>query len=160
MSETKNNTKILYPVDIYARSKGICKQVRIFARAFDAEILVAYATPAISKFKEWELPEGFPEKFCMAALESAKNKMAGYVAENFPGMKARGCILTGSPAEEIVRKAKDAACDMIIMARQCSMVNRILVGAVVTKVVRHAGTIPVITIGLNGPDYENHRIGS
>ncbi len=72
--------------------------------------------------------------------------MEAFVAENFTGVEARGQVLIGYAAEEILNRAHDEKADIIVMGTHGRKgIDRILFGSVAEKVVKNAD-MPVLTV--------------
>ena len=72
--------------------------------------------------------------------------MESFVAENFSGVEAKGQVLIGYAAEEILSRAKEEEVDLIVMGTHGRKgIDRILFGSVAEKVVKNAD-MPVLTV--------------
>jgi nucleotide-binding universal stress UspA family protein len=75
-----------------------------------------------------------------AQLAPAKRKLAA------AGIKCKATVLVGPVAESIVKRAKDARCDIIyIGTRGMSAIGKALVGSTATKVL-HISDTPVLLV--------------
>ena len=72
--------------------------------------------------------------------------MESFVAENFVGVEAKGQVLIGYAAEEILNRAREEKVDLIVMGTHGRKgIDRILFGSVAEKVVKNAD-MPVLTV--------------
>ena len=84
-------------------------------------------------------------------VSGAEKSMEAFVAENFAGVDAKGHVLIGYAAEEILSRAEEEKVDLIVMGTHGRKgIDRILFGSVAEKVVKNA-SMPVLTIR---PTYE------
>ncbi len=143
MQEVK---KILCAVDLSDHSKTIAKYTLYLAKSLGAEVLVVYTAPSLSQYVGFHVPPNTIENFVGEIVSGAEKSMDTFVSENFPGVTARGEILIGYAADEIVNKAEDENVDLIIMGTHGRTgLDRILFGSVAEKVVKNAKA-PVMTI--------------
>ena len=64
----------------------------------------------------------------------------------FKGVKAEGRVLVGYASDEILKKAREEECDMIVMGTHGRRgIDRLIFGSVAEKVVKNS-TVPVLTI--------------
>ena len=74
------------------------------------------------------------------------NLMAEFTATHFKGLSVRGLVLSGYPAEEILRAAEKHHADIIVMGTHGRTgIDRIIFGSVAEKVVT-AAPCPVLTV--------------
>ncbi len=138
--------KILCAVDLSDHSKSIAEYTITLAKATGAEVLVVYTAPSLSQYVGFHVPPNTIENFVGEIVSGAEKSMDTFVSENFPGIIAKGQILIGYAAEEIVNKADEEKADMIIMGTHGRKgLDRILFGSVAEKVVKNANQ-PVLTI--------------
>lgn len=98
----------------------------------------------------WPVPE-FPGGRAASERKAAENlremvdKVASETRENVPGITVTA--ITGDPAEELVRAARDA--DMLVVgSRGSGGFSRLVMGSVSNKVAHHAGC-PVVIVPAN-----------
>ena len=83
---------------------------------------------------------------CAGAVASAETTMDEFVTENFKGLPARGVVLAGYPAEEILKAAETEQADLIVMGTHGRTgIDRIIFGSVAEMVVKTAAC-PVLTV--------------
>lgn len=64
------------------------------------------------------------ENFVGEIVSGAEKSMDAFVAENFPGVEAKGQVLIGYAAEEILTRANDEGADLIVMGTPRSQGHR------------------------------------
>ncbi len=142
----KEIKKILCAVDLSDHSKSIAEYTITLAKLTNAEVIVVYTAPSLSQYVGFHVPPNTIENFVGEIVTGAEKSMDTFVAENFPGINAKGHVLIGYAADEIVSKATEENVDMIIMGTHGRKgLDRILFGSVAEKVVKNA-TQPVLTI--------------
>ncbi len=143
MQEVK---KILCAVDLSEHSKTIAQYTLYLARALGAEVLVVYTAPSLSQYVGFHVPPNTIENFVGEIVSGAEKSMDTFVSENFPDVTAKGEVLIGYAADEIVNKAEDENVDLIVMGTHGRKgLDRILFGSVAEQVVKNAKP-PVMTI--------------
>ncbi len=144
--------KILCAVDLSDHSKTLAEYTIMLAKLTHAEVTVVYTAPSLSQYVGFHVPPNTIENFVGEIVTGAEKSMDTFVSENFPGITAKGYVLIGYAAEEIVQKAKDEDVDLIIMGTHGRKgLDRILFGSVAESVVKNAAQ-PVLTIR---PDYSS-----
>ncbi|MBQ7457367.1 MAG: universal stress protein [Desulfovibrio sp.] len=145
----KEIKKILCAVDLSEHSKEVAEYAATLATQCNATVLVVYTAPSLSQYVGFHVPPNTIENFVGEIVSGAEQSMQSFVSENFPGIEAKGQVLIGYAAEEILNKANEEQVDMIIMGTHGRKgIDRILFGSVAEKVVKNA-TIPVLTIRPN-----------
>ncbi len=98
----------------------------------------------------WPIPE-FPggtaaaERHAAGELQEMVDKVASETRENVP--ETRVFAVTGDPAEELIRAARDA--DMLVVgSRGSGGFSRLMMGSVSNKVMHHAAC-PVVIVPAN-----------
>ena len=138
--------KILCAVDLSEHSKVVAQYATTLAKATGAEVVVVYTAPSLSQYVGFHVPPNTIENFVGEIVTGAEKSMETFVNENFPGINAKGQVLIGYAAEEIINRAEDEQANMIIMGTHGRKgIDRILFGSVAEKVVKNAKQ-PVLTI--------------
>ena len=139
-------TKILCAVDLSDHSNDVAEYAVLLAKAFGAEVTALYAAPSLSQYVGFHVPPSSIENFVGEIVAGAEKSMETFVAENFPGVKAVGKIISGYAAQEILAYAAANDMDIIVMGTHGRTgIDRILFGSVAEKVVK-AADIPVMTV--------------
>ncbi len=142
----KEIKKILCAVDLSEHSRCVAEYATTIAKATGAGVVVVYTAPSLSQYVGFHVPPNTIENFVGEIVTGAEKSMESFVAENFPGVDAKGQVLIGYAAEEILNRAEDENVDMIIMGTHGRKgIDRILFGSVAEKVVKNAKQ-PVLTI--------------
>ena len=138
--------KIICALDLSQHSALVADYAISLAKAFDAEIIAVYAAPALTQYVGFHVPPSSIENFVGEIITGAEKTMQEFVAENFSGVKAKGMVVNGYAAEEILTLAAEVKADIIIMGTHGRKgIDRILFGSVAEKVVK-SSPIPVMTI--------------
>ena len=94
----------------------------------------------------FHVPPNTIENFVGEIVTGAEKSMESFVAENFVGVEAKGQVLIGYAAEEILNRAREEKADLIVMGTHGRKgIDRILFGSVAEKVVKNAD-MPVLTV--------------
>ncbi len=142
----KEIKKILCAVDLSEHSKAVAEYATLLAKALGASVLVVYTAPSLSQYVGFHVPPNTIENFVGEIVTGAEKSMEAFVAENFPGVEARGQVLIGYAAEEILNRAHEEKVDIVVMGTHGRKgIDRILFGSVAEKVVKNAD-MPVLTI--------------
>ncbi len=142
----QNIKKILCAVDLSEHSKQVAHYATTLAKALGASIVVVYTAPSLSQYVGFHVPPNTIENFVGEIVTGAEKSMETFVAENFPGVQAKGQVLIGYAAEEILSRANEEEVGLIVMGTHGRTgLDRILFGSVAEKVVKSARQ-PVLTI--------------
>jgi nucleotide-binding universal stress UspA family protein len=143
---------ILCAVDLSDHSKTIAEYTKALARLTGAKITAIYAAPTLTQYTGFHVPPNTIDSFVGEIVSGAEQSMTDFVAENFADIDAKGVIVVGYAAEEILALAEKENADMIIMGTHGRRgLDRILFGSVAEKVVK-CSNCPVLTI--RPPDEE------
>ena len=138
--------KILCAVDFSEGSPRVAEYAATLATAVKAEILCLYIAPSLAEYVGFNVPQAALDTFIGDVVTSAETTMHDFVEAHFKGLPARGLVLAGYPAEEILKAAAEQHADMIIMGTHGRTgIDRIIFGSVAEKVVK-AADCPVLTI--------------
>jgi nucleotide-binding universal stress UspA family protein len=142
-------SRILAPIAFSARCQGAVQYAEALACHFHSELVLLHVVSPVQTY-------GFPDAMAVApelideVLVQSKAALDSFEAEGFKGIKVRRLVLQGDPGQEIVRYAKDAKCDLIVMPTHgYGPFRRFLLGSVTAKVL-HDAHCPVWT----GPHLE------
>lgn len=142
----KEIKKILCAVDLSEHSKQVAEYAATLAKTLNASVIVVYTAPSLSQYVGFHVPPNTIENFVGEIVTGAEQSMENFVNENFAGIEAKGQVLIGYAAEEILNRANDENADLIVMGTHGRKgIDRILFGSVAEKVVKNA-RIPVLTI--------------
>lgn len=129
-----NVKKIVFPTDFSTCSDAGLEQATALARDMKAKLLIVHVEEPPSAYGEGEMYYGAIEPD-----NSALIKMLHTVLPTDPSVPYEHRLLTGNPAEEIVRFADEARCSLIVMGTHGRTgFKRLLMGSVAEAVVRQA----------------------
>lgn len=142
----KSIKKILCAVDLSDHSKDVASYAVLLAKKMGAIVIVVYTAPSLSQYVGFHVPPNTIENFVGEIVTGAEKSMEAFVAEHFEGVEARGQVLIGYAAEEIINRAHAEKVDIIVMGTHGRKgIDRILFGSVAEKVVKNAD-MPVLTV--------------
>ena len=138
--------KIVCPLDLSDLSPRVAEYAVAMARAFGSEVLVVYVAPSVNQYAVLDVPPQSLEWFTEEISTNAVNHMGKVTTELFTGIKVETKILSGNPAEEIIKVARENNADLIVMGtRGRKGVDLLVFGTVADKVVKNS-KIPVLTV--------------
>lgn len=141
--------KIVCALDLSQHSALVAEYAVTMAKAFDAEVTVVYAAPALTQYVGFHVPPSSIENFVGEIVAGAEKTMQDFVAEHFKGVRATGKVVNGYAAEEILNLVESSNADLIIMGTHGRKgIDRILFGSVAEKIVK-SSPIPVMTVRPN-----------
>ncbi|MEA5090002.1 universal stress protein [Solidesulfovibrio sp.] len=137
---------ILCAVDFSESSAIVAEYAATVAQATGAGIVCVYVAPSLAEYVGFNVPQAALDTFVGDVVSSADTSMHDFLSEHFKGLSATGLVVTGYPAEEILKVAVDRKADMIVMGTHGRTgIDRIIFGSVAEKVVKTAAC-PVLTI--------------
>ncbi len=140
--------RILHPTDFSERSAHAFRLACALARDHGASVLVLHVKAPLVIYGEGlmaEPPPGYTEGL-RAQLKS--------VQAHDPRVVLEHKLVEGEPAEEILRVAREAGCDLIVLGTHGRTgLRRLLMGSVAEVVVRKA-ECPVLTVKTPFPAVE------
>jgi nucleotide-binding universal stress UspA family protein len=140
---------ILHPTDFSERSRSAFRLAHALARDHGARLLVVHVGMPVTAFAEGVLPLD-DESYTLALRE----KLEGIRAADPRVRLAYRLVLGADPAAEIVRVAREAPCDLIVMGTHGRTgLRRALLGSVAEQVLRRA-PCPVLTVKTPFPRVE------
>ena len=138
--------KILCAIDLSEQSESVAEYAVMLARLADASIVAVYAAPTLTQYTGFHVPPNTIDNFVGEIVSGAEKSMSEFVAQHFAGVDARGVVVVGYAAEEILAVAEKEQVDLIVMGtRGRKGIDLILFGSVAEKVVKNAAG-PVVTI--------------
>ncbi len=139
-------SKILCAVDLSDHSKIVADYAKSLATLTNASIVAIYAAPTLTQYTGFHVPPNTIDNFVGEIVSGAERSMTDFIAECFQGVEAKGSVIIGYAAEEILNLADEEQVDLIIMGTHGRKgIDRILFGSVAEKVVKNA-KCPVLTI--------------
>jgi nucleotide-binding universal stress UspA family protein len=146
-------SSILAPVAFSPRCQGALQYAETLACHFHSELTVIHVVPPpLAPFSAPEAGSYLSTiELTRERVAEAETEIAAYLEEPGPGFQLTREVLTGDPAHEIVRVARERAVDLIVMATHgYGPFRRFLLGSVTAKVL-HDAPCPVWT----GPHLEH-----
>lgn len=141
-----NMKRILCALDLSDHSKTVADYAKSFAKMTGASVTAIYAAPTLTQYTGFHVPPNTIDSFVGEIVSGAERSMVEFVTENFEGVDAKGIVVVGYAAEEILATAEREQSDLIIMGTHGRKgIDRILFGSVAEKVVKNS-TCPVLTI--------------
>ena len=138
--------KILCAIDLSEQSESVAEYAVMLARLADASIVAVYAAPTLTQYTGFHVPPNTIDNFVGEIVSGAEKSMSEFVAQHFAVVDARGVVVVGYAAEEILAVAEKEQVDLIVMGtRGRKGIDLILFGSVAEKVVKNAAC-PVVTI--------------
>ena len=138
--------KILCALDLSDMSPQVAEYAVMLAKLSGASILAVYAAPTLTQYTGFHVPPNTIDSFVGEIVTGAQQSMNEFLAENFVGVDAKGVVVVGYAAEEILSLAESEQVDLIVMGtRGRKGLDLILFGSVAEKVVKNA-VCPVLTI--------------
>ena len=133
--------KILYPTDFSTSSEAGLRVATALARDTGAKLLIVHVEEPPAAYGGGEMYYGLPEP----DVQSLKRMLADVVPTDSQ-VSYEHRLVTGDPATEIVRLAKEEDADLIVMSTHGRTgLRRMLMGSVAEAVVRRA-ECPVFTL--------------
>ncbi|EKO38044.1 MAG: universal stress protein UspA-like protein [Solidesulfovibrio magneticus str. Maddingley MBC34] len=137
---------IVCAVDFSEGSPRVAEYAATLAKATGASLVCVYIAPSLAEYVGFNVPQAALDSFVGDVVSSAGQTMDAFVAEHFAGLPAKGLVLAGYPAEEILAAAEEQHADLIVMGTHGRTgIDRIIFGSVAEKVVKSA-RCPVLTV--------------
>jgi nucleotide-binding universal stress UspA family protein len=138
--------KILAAVDFSEATPSVAAFACAMAARFEAKLLVLFVSPALKRYRVFEVSPEDIDFFANSILYDAEEKMRECLQTLFLDAPADGRVAQGYPPEEILKTAHNENADLIVMGTHGRQgVSRVMFGSVAEKVVK-ASPIPVVTI--------------
>jgi nucleotide-binding universal stress UspA family protein len=138
--------KILVAVDFSEVSPSVAEYAATLAQSLDAEVVCLYVAPSLSQYVGFHVPPSSIESFVKEIVSGADSSMEAFLGEHFQGVNAKGEVVTGYAAEEILKAIEEGDIDLLVMGTHGRKgIDRILFGSVAEKVVKSA-QCPVFTV--------------
>jgi universal stress protein A len=140
--------RILHPSDFSAASRPAFKKAIDLAKTDRAALDVVHVMAPIIAMPDvaYVSPRTY-DQWTAAATEAARKKMDGLLKQaRAAGVRAKSMIVTGAPADRIVRAARTRRADLIVMGTHGrSGLSRFLLGSVASRVIA-TSPCPVLTV--------------
>lgn len=137
--------KIVCALDLAELTPDVAEYASMVARTMNAELVVVYVAPSLTQYSAFEIQPKALESFVGEISEGASKTMREVMEEHFGGLKAESRVLSGHPADEIIKAAEQENADLIIMGTHGRRgVDLLIFGSVADNVVKNA-YMPVLT---------------
>jgi nucleotide-binding universal stress UspA family protein len=141
-----NLKRILCALDFSEHSKTVADYARDLAKLTGAHVIAVYAAPTLTQYTGFHVPPNTIDSFVGEIVSGAERSMTEFMAENFKDVEAKGLVVVGYAADEILALADKEEVDLIVMGTHGRKgIDRILFGSVAEMVVKSA-ICPVLTI--------------
>ncbi|MFW5490219.1 MAG: universal stress protein [Desulfovibrio sp.] len=138
--------KILVAVDFSEVSPKVAEYASTLASSLGAEIVCLYVAPSLSQYVGFHVPPSSIESFVKEIVSGADSSMEKFLEEHFADTTAKGEVVTGYAAEEILKAIEKDKVDLLVMGTHGRKgIDRMLFGSVAEKVVKSA-KCPVFTV--------------
>jgi nucleotide-binding universal stress UspA family protein len=137
--------KILFPVDLSEASKKIVPYVREAMEKFDAEVHLLYVAHVTQYYSSLDMPAAYIGDIESEIRGGAEKKLQTFKETFFKDLPVHVKIISGRPGPEIVRYAKSAELDWIIMGHSSTGIERAVFGSVAGYAVKYSH-VPVLII--------------
>ena len=139
--------RILHSTDFSPASAPAFRRAVMLAKACRAPlVLVHVMTPPSPFIGEGTPPRTYADLLLIARRSAAKRLAALLTRARRNGIRAQTLFVEGLPADEILRAARRARADLVVMGTHGrSGVSRLFMGSVAERVVRES-RLPVLTV--------------
>ena len=139
--------KILYPLELSHISHKVAPWAQMMANKCDAELHVLHVVPGLGFHGLAYATDALIAKDLPQLVRKAKPLVKRFCATNFKGLSSIvQAVVSGNPAEEIVKYVKAQEIDVIVMGTHSQAgLERALFGSVADRVSR-TSPVPVLVI--------------
>ena len=142
----KTIKKILFAVDLTDDLPDAAEYAAWLAKQLAADVTVLNVTPDAAHFSGFIISPDYTKDFVSQLENGARKAMAEFLPKYFSDVNAKGLVMQGDPAEEIMACAEENHMDLIVMASHGRKgIDRLLLGSVVQKVAKYA-LQPLLTV--------------
>lgn len=143
--------RILHPTDFSRASAPALRPAVALAKACRAPLVLLHVMTPPSPFIGKGAPPSSYADLLILARRSARRRLAAALARvRRVGVRAQAIFAEGLPADEILRAARRARADLIVMGTHGRTgVSRVFLGSVAERVVRES-RCPVLTVRAHG----------
>jgi nucleotide-binding universal stress UspA family protein len=132
--------RILHPTDFSERSEPAFRLACALARDYRASVLVLHVATPFVAYGEGMVSVPPPD-----FLEGLRDRLQK-IRPGDPRVLVEHKLIEGDPATEILRTAREAICDLVVMGTHgYTGLSRLLMGSVAEQVLRKA-SCPVLTV--------------
>ena len=143
----KGFQKILFPIDFSECSKKVFPFALEMAQKFDAKLHLLFVARDISYLTTVDVAWELLSNTVAEVARAGENRMQAFCDKqlsDFPNYESK--VVTGDPADEVVKFANEQGIDLIVMGTHGRKgLDRTLMGSVADHVIKNAAA-PVLTI--------------
>jgi len=143
----KRFKKILFPIDFSECSKNVLPFALEMAQKFDAKLHLLFVARDISYLTTVDVAWELLSNTVAEVARAGENRMQAFCDKqlsDFPNYESK--VVTGDPADEIIKFANEQGIDLIVMGTHGRKgLDRTLMGSVADHVIKNAAA-PVLTI--------------
>jgi len=143
----KRFKKILFPIDFSECSKKVFPFALEMAQKFDAKLHLLFVARDISYLTTVDVAWELLSNTVAEVARAGENRMQAFCDKqlsDFPNYESK--VVTGDPADEVVKFANEQGIDLIVMGTHGRKgLDRTLMGSVADHVIKNAAA-PVLTI--------------
>jgi len=136
-------SKILFPVDFSALCVAMGPSVQRAAAIFNARVTLVHVIDPAS-YNGFEIISRAMSDIEEDHRLAAEQKLAEFLADEFPAADSERIVATGDAATRIARIAREGAYGLIMMPTHAGIFRQMLLGSTAAKVLNDAD-IPVLT---------------
>ncbi|HEV2057094.1 MAG TPA: universal stress protein [Methylomirabilota bacterium] len=143
--------RILHPTDFSRASAPALRRAVALARACRAPLVLLHVmTPPFPFIGEGAPPSGYADLLILARRSARRRLAAALARVRRERVRGQAIFAEGLPADEILRAARRARADLIVMGTHGRTgVSRVFMGSVAERVVRES-RCPVLTVRAHG----------
>ena len=143
----KRFKKILFPIDFSECSKNVLPFALEMAQKFDAKLHLLFVARDISYLTTVDVAWELLSNTVAEVARAGENRMQAFCDKqlsDFPNYESK--VVTGDPADEIIKFANEQGIDLIVMGTHGRKgLDRTLMGSVADHVIKNTPA-PVLTI--------------
>lgn len=142
----KDIKKILCAVDIYDFHTDSINSVKALAAALSATVTPVYVVADLPDYVGFTEPKAEVNSMEETLAKGAHKDFDAFMKKHFADSDAKGVLLKGKPAEELLAYIAKSKADMVIMVTHGRKgVERMLYGSVAERIVKYS-PVPVLTL--------------
>jgi nucleotide-binding universal stress UspA family protein len=138
---------VLYPIDFSDNNRKILPYVQLVAQKLGATLHLINVIRDLNNYAGFYVPHSNLEGLIRDIAAEADSKLQEFIEQNLADVdRVVTKVVTGYPANEIVKYVNDAKIDLVVMGTHGRTgIDRAIFGSVAEKVVKHSPA-PVMTV--------------
>lgn len=138
--------KILCPLDFSEAADKVCACARHMAVRHNAELIALNVVPHMHRLAELYVASNDANNVIETVKTTAGGQMDQYLKICFKDLNARGVVLLGDPADEILNTIDEEGVDLVVMGTHGRRgIDRVIFGSVAERVLK-SSPVPVMTV--------------